>query len=761
MHRSGTSLTIRITGLGSGADPDPGIGVAACLRDGFPEAKLVGHEHSYRAAGLHLPVFDQVSVRRPWSELSLDDLAVEYDDYLTGGHLVISTIDLEVYWLASRLGHRWGLLVPPVRAFKACVKPLHGAAESLGFHIPETILLDASQSAVHAFLRQHGPRTWLKGAYAKATRVPCWEALPAAIAQLRRSGAAGPLHLQRDVQGLHEAIAFGAYEGRLLDAVHIAKHEMTAEGKTLSGTRRVLAEDLAVRLRRFVGATDWHGGGELELIREAITDRLWLVDVNPRFPAWIHGGALLGVNLPARLIEAATGLESRSPVRHHGFVRVHTTVPLRADGRLVPPLVLDPDEPLDANKHGVSLRQIAARVDTAIGLPKSVSRGTEDDRLPRVGHQASELDQQALVTVDTPTLVLLGEAMRARFDQLARWHGRSADGIVRTVAYSVKTNPDPRILSQAHKAGLWAEVISVAELVAAGRVGFERNRLIFNGPSKAMIGRTRLIDASGSGVAASYGIDSVEELTRLLSLGLPASFYASTTLALRLRPGRVWSRFGIDLDDFDRRQRLVEAMLGAPPFARFGIHIHIATAAIGRERWRVMQLDQMHTAKELFEATQRACVSVNIGGGGWPEEIDEDFAWLDNVLAPHLRLHLPAAERLIVEPGRAVAQDLVALVTSVIELRRTERGREFVVDASIAEMPEADHFPHRVLVQTPGGWAPVVSPGEDRVLGCTCMEADILATNMRFPDCIQPGDRIVFLDVGAYDRSLSYDFARG
>jgi hypothetical protein len=81
------------------------------------------------------------------------------------------------------------------------------------------------------------------------------------------------------------------------------KREITEEGKTWAGDISEVDEAFLTPLRRIVRELNWTGGGELEMVRDA-DGRLWLLEWNPRFPAWVHGATIAGVNLPALLVEA-------------------------------------------------------------------------------------------------------------------------------------------------------------------------------------------------------------------------------------------------------------------------------------------------------------------------------------------------------------------------------------------------------------------------------------------------------------------------
>jgi hypothetical protein len=114
-----------------------------------------------------------------------------------------------------------------------------------------------------------------------------------------------------------------------------------------------------------------------------------------------------------------------------------------------------------------------------------------------------------------------------------------------------------------------------------------------------------------------------------------------------------------------------------------------------------------------------------------------------------------------VEPGKAIAQPTMALVTTVLEVRRTCDVMEAVVNAAISDLPMAPFYPHRVYLRSADGrWESLGGRG-DRLLGRICMETDILASDFALPASPCAGDRLVIGDAGAYDASMAYNFGRG
>jgi carbamoyl-phosphate synthase large subunit len=80
---------------------------------------------------------------------------------------------------------------------------------------------------------------------------------------------------------------------------------ITDKGKAWAGIT-LEDESLLDLARKFIEATQWKGGFELEIMRTA-TNQLYIMEVNPRFPAWIYLTAAAGQNQPASLVKMALG----------------------------------------------------------------------------------------------------------------------------------------------------------------------------------------------------------------------------------------------------------------------------------------------------------------------------------------------------------------------------------------------------------------------------------------------------------------------
>jgi len=60
--------------------------------------------------------------------------------------------------------------------------------------------------------------------------------------------------------------------------------------------------------QKIISQTQWRGGMELELILTS-KNELYMIEINPRLPAWVYLSVAAGQNLPEALVLLALGKE--------------------------------------------------------------------------------------------------------------------------------------------------------------------------------------------------------------------------------------------------------------------------------------------------------------------------------------------------------------------------------------------------------------------------------------------------------------------
>jgi diaminopimelate decarboxylase len=755
-------MKIYVSGLYSGGNPQPGVGIIRSLRQGFPNATLVGVEYTNRVSGIHWSDIDDLWIQRPWDELNLEAYAEKVKQALDDGGLWISGSDLEAMWLASVFpdGHP-NLLAPPMAGLKRIAKPAVEAHKGLPVKIPTYTTTDIPDWELHAFCRAHNWRVWLKGPYYDAARTPSWDAFEAARNALTKVWSTDTLFLQAHVSGYEESVMLAAYQGELLGCVSMRKRDITAEGKTWAGDIFPVDPDFEKPLRRIVKELNWTGGGELEMVRDAAGQR-WLLEMNPRFPAWVHGATIGGFNLPALLVQGATGVEAApAPREALEFTRVVLEVPVRADYPL-PPL----PEPFagavgHSMKHPSGLPSLAQRLHEA--HPDMVQilddKGEAGSDLPQIPETfLADIADYTLSDVSTPEFLFMDSTATALFKRAAaRAHRLSTNDVQVVSGYSIKTNPDERLIRLALENGFYAESISLAEVHKAIEVGFRPDQVILNGPGKwwpeGMMPKEKM---------HAVFCDSVADLDRVVE-AMGRGEMASKHVGVRIRTPNITSRFGIPLDSPQTFAKLVEAVGRLPQDTAFGIHFHMASSNIGVAQWWHLFESMLRWCRAIESLTGRRIEILDMGGGWFPDDWHSDDESKFARAVETVRAMLPGVRQIVSEPGKAMAQPSMALAMRILEIQEHEDDYvEAVVDGSIAELPMFAFQPHRILRQC--GETGALQPlgrGKTHLMGRLCMEHDIVAANVALPEGTRAGDVLIFCDAGGYDRSMSYVFGRG
>jgi diaminopimelate decarboxylase len=753
-------MQIYVSGLYCGGNPQPGVGILRSVRQAFPSARLVGVDYSSRVSGIHWQDIDDLWIQRPWEELDLDAYADKVRGALDDGGLWISGSDLEAMWLASVFpdGHPT-LLAPPSAALKRIAKPAVEALGALPLKVPPFVSTDLPDWDLHRFCRQHDWRVWLKGPYYDAARTPSWDSFIAVRNALSKVWATDNLFLQAHVSGFEESVMLAAYQGELLGCVSMRKRDITPEGKTWAGDVSPVQPEFEAALRRVIREVNWSGGAEIEMVRDA-TGQLWLLEMNPRFPAWVHGASIAGHNLPALLVRAASRVEPEIAIpQGRQFTRVVLEVPVRADYPI--PALPEPFAGAVGHsmKHPSGLPALAERMHRAEQEAMPEPETPEASGLPELPRTfLADIATHDLADTQTPKFLFLDSTAEKLFAGAAARAKRFSSNAVRVSGgYSIKTNPDDRLIRLALANDFYAEAISLLEVRKAIDNGFRPDQVILNGPGKwwpeGMMPKERL---------HAVFCDSLADLERCVG-AIAAGDMQTKHLGVRIRTPNIVSRFGIPLDSPGTFEKLLDAVALMPSDTAFAVHFHMASSNIGVAQWWHLFESMLKWCRSIEKLTGRAIELLDIGGGWFPDDwhSHEDSRFTRAVDA--IKAALPQVREIVSEPGKALAQPSMALAMRILEIQEHEdESIEAVVDGSIAELPMFAFQPHRILRQCArtGALEPV-GRGKTHLMGRLCMEHDIVAANVGLPGGTSVGDLLIFCDAGGYDRSMSYEFGRG
>jgi carbamoyl-phosphate synthase large subunit len=324
-------LTIAVSGLSASENPGPGAGVIRCLRAGLAhDARVIGLAYDNLESAIFDPCLADEVYLLPYPSAGREALRGRLGQVVAeaGVDVLIPTLDAELPFMVDlagflgELGVRTLLPTAPQLASRDKAR-LQELCATCGVATPRTRVLEALSDLPGAFDDICAPVV-VKGPYYDArvcVSIDEAEAATHAIAAIWGT----PVLVQEHIDGEEYDVAvLCGGGGAMAGAVPMKKMLMTEKGKAWGGITVADPELIAVA-DRIVSALRWRGPCEIELIRRRKDGRLFLVEMNPRFPAWIYLAAAAGQNLPEHCVRLALGLcASPLPPHRPGVMFVRT-----------------------------------------------------------------------------------------------------------------------------------------------------------------------------------------------------------------------------------------------------------------------------------------------------------------------------------------------------------------------------------------------------------------------------------------------------
>lgn len=327
--------TVAITGMNAGDSPAPGVGMARSLRlDPEFTGRIIGLGYDALDAGFYTPGLLDGGGILPYPSMGADAFLSTLHDLGARFQIraLIPTLDSElraVSRLAPELADQnIGTFVPTLESIERASKPeLPKLAKAAGISIPDSEAV-STIDGISRIGQQFGYPLVVKGVYYGASIVGSEAGAIAAFHYFAATWGI-PVIFQRHVAGdEYNVCALGDGHGNMVGAVAMRKLVVTEKGKGWAGV--TVTNPLLLKLaEQIIGTLKWRGPLEVEVLvsgyGEHLSD-LHVIEINPRFPAWVFLTAAAGQNLPAMCARLALGhtVPSSLPPYQSGrmFVRI-------------------------------------------------------------------------------------------------------------------------------------------------------------------------------------------------------------------------------------------------------------------------------------------------------------------------------------------------------------------------------------------------------------------------------------------------------
>ncbi|MAF85256.1 MAG: diaminopimelate decarboxylase [Dehalococcoidales bacterium] len=338
------------------------------------------------------------------------------------------------------------------------------------------------------------------------------------------------------------------------------------------------------------------------------------------------------------------------------------------------------------------------------------------------------------------------------------------------VAYSYKTNYLSGICALLHQEGAWAEVVSGFEYDIAVKLGVPGDQIVFNGPYKTRAELERAIKQK-----SKINIDSFQEIDDLERLAKELGEVVKVGIRVNMQLRKVdWSRFGFNLESgqaIDACKRVASS----DNLRLSGLHVHMGTFILNTKTYRALAEKLLGLYMAIKDTLKVEIEYLDVGGGyastntlhyHWiPGEyacpaIDEYAEAICSPLVTELR-KIADMPLLIIEPGRALVDEGMYLITTVVSLKALLNNyKGVVIDAGVNLLPTCFWYRFNIrAAERPASLSDGDMTNFVNIYGPLCMNIDCIQLGTHLPS-VTAGDILVISNVGAYNFSQSMQFIR-
>ncbi len=306
-------LTIAVTGLNAIDSPGPGISVIRAIRDCQEfEPRIIGLAYEALEPGIYMRDIVSKTYQIPYPAAGSEALFNRLKNIQAKEKIdvIIPNFDAELMNFIKLSGKLSSIgihsFLPTRKQFESREKDILSAfCRELGLNAPrDRVVYKVNQIAEAA--REFGFPIVVKGRFYDATVVNSIEQAEKVFYSLIAKWGL-PVIIQEFIPGIEINIAvLGDGTGKAVSIVPMRKLYITNKGKAWAGIA-LDRKNYIKPVKRFIKKTKWCGAFELEIIKSSKNGKMYVIEINPRFPAWIYLSAAAGQNQPAALVKMALG----------------------------------------------------------------------------------------------------------------------------------------------------------------------------------------------------------------------------------------------------------------------------------------------------------------------------------------------------------------------------------------------------------------------------------------------------------------------
>jgi len=307
------NFRIAVTGMNASDNPGPGVAIIRAIRDsGEFEGEIIGLSYEPLDAGVYMSgICDHVYLMSYPSEGSYALLErIREIHSKTRIDVLMPTLDAE---LQAYIAIREELDSMGIKTFLPTMDGLelrskskfNRLAETMGISVPRGKSVSDAAALLQAG-NELGYPLMVKGQFYDAYMAYSYIEAER-LFRIISSKWGLPVVLQEFIEGdEYDVVALGDGVGSLIGAVPMKKLQLTDKGKAWAG---VTVNDPMMNsfVEEIMRKLKWRGPCEFEIMKKRSDGSYYLIEINPRFPAWCYLAAGAGQNLPWAVVKLAMG----------------------------------------------------------------------------------------------------------------------------------------------------------------------------------------------------------------------------------------------------------------------------------------------------------------------------------------------------------------------------------------------------------------------------------------------------------------------
>lgn len=307
------ALNIAVTGLNAIDSPGPGISVIRALKDSKEfDVRIIGLSYETLEPGIYMRNLVDKTYQIPFPSSGKASLLtrLRYIHSIEKIDVIIPNFDAELFnfiTMADQLKKEMNIkcFLPTLDGFEERHKsnlPEFGKKHKIKVPFSKMIF---STAEIPKLRNEFTYPLVVKGKFYDASVAYTPEQAVTHFNKISTKWGL-PIIVQEFVYGSEVNVtAIGDGKGNTVGAVPMRKQYITDKGKAWAGIS-IDDKKLMDITRKLIKSTKWKGGMELEIIKTS-KDEYYLLEINPRFPAWIYLAVGCGQNHPEALVKLALG----------------------------------------------------------------------------------------------------------------------------------------------------------------------------------------------------------------------------------------------------------------------------------------------------------------------------------------------------------------------------------------------------------------------------------------------------------------------